>query len=147
MTERRLRLLLSLLHQFIDEKNELNEKTTELTTASAAVAHALAYAQKPLLDNAYAGVTGKLYTRDLLLVEVLSDAGTEDMGLYSIADLINDEEASGFFEIIESDSVDANFMAGLLADQASDPSLLLGEPPASQKAPETPEGGSMPEGA
>jgi hypothetical protein len=28
-----------------------------------------------------------------------------------------------------------------------DPAFLLGEPPASQKSPETPEGSSMPEGA
>ena len=60
MTERRLRLLLSLLHQLIDEQKELDKKTVELTAASATVSHALALAQKSMLDNAYAGVTGKL---------------------------------------------------------------------------------------
>lgn len=45
------------------------------------------------------------------------------------------------------DSVDANFMAGLLSEQTNDPAFLLVEPTASQKAPETPEGRPMPEGA
>jgi len=147
MTERRLRLLLSLLHQLIDEQKELDKKTVELTAASATVSHALALAQKSMLDNAYAGVTGKLYVRELLLVEVLSDEGTEDLDLSDIAEAIYSGECSGFYELIESDGVDANFMAGLLSEQASDPAFLLGEPPASQKAPETPEGRPTPEGA
>ena len=80
-------------------------------------------------------------------MEVLSDEGTEDLDLSDIAEAIYSGDCSGFYELIESDGVNAEFMAGLLTGQASDSAFLLGEPPISQKAPETPEGSSMPEGA
>ena len=67
--------------------------------------------------------------------------------LSDFAEAIYSGECSGFYELIESDGVDANFMAGLLSEQTNDPAFLLVEPTASQNAPETPEGRPMPEGA
>ena len=90
-------------------------------------------------------MTGKLYVRDLFLVEALSENGQEDID--NLAELAENGDVSLLYELIESDGVSADFMAGLLTAQASDPAFLLGEPPASPEAPETPEGSSMPEGA
>jgi hypothetical protein len=129
MKERRLRTLEALLVEFAkfsEGQGQPQERFIQQTLAY--VQASLASAQRKIVDTAYPDSKAPGFKRELILFEVLSERGTEDSGLADVVDETITGDASGQHTYLVTETVPASLMAGLLMEQSSDPSFLLGEP-------------------